>query len=258
MSKKLTASDWRLIWLTLGLGLTLWLLGFLGLVRPLTDRITHTYQPIQRVVIGAVIQLKIQYLQLGEIWRAEQALVELRREYISLMEETVELRAIRSENLALRKMIENTDRKLVKTKVTAPIISFAQPALGIGRDDGLSQGMMIISQNHLLGFISEVGSNQALVTLLNHPKSQPVLAETAAGVRGLVRGDGRQIWLLEVPPDKIVTAGEIVVATGQAGVTPKLILGLVSQVEVDSVAATQKILLTQPISFYELPLVEVR
>lgn len=257
MIRQLSSSQWQVLWLTLGISCLLWLMGFLGLSQSLMTKVAQIYSPVQKVIIFSAIEIKANLFQIKEAWSAEKSLVALRREQAKLMTGLVELKAVSAENQVLRKMLENSDRKLIKIKITAPITSFAQPAIGLGRDSEISSGMQIISQNHLLGFVTEVKSTQSLVALLEQTQTQPILAETLAGIKGLVRGDGHQIWLLEVPPDQVVAVGDVVVTLGQTGVTPKLILGKVSKIEKNLVSATQKILLSQPISFYELALIEV-
>lgn len=231
---------------------------FLGLTQPLSGLIQKLFNPLEHGTAQLLLQIKIGLWQIPEAWQAEQALVGLRQERAQLLAEVIRLQSIEAENKSLRQMLQNSDRTLTKSIITAPIISFAQPALAVGSQAGVQPGMMVLANEELLGFVTEVGANQAAVTLLSQATTQPVLAQTEAGVTGLVRGNDHQLALTEVPPDVTVKVGEKVSTVGQAGVSPRLFIGTVSKVETPPAAATQIIWLQQPTSFFGVAVVEVR
>ena len=247
----------RLGLITLGIWLVLKFLGFLGLSASLQQRIQTLTQPTQHQLTVMAVTFKLKLWQIGELYQAEQVLQQLRRDQIQLLDQAARLQALEAENQTLRKMIENSDRTLVKTIVAAPIISFAQPALAVGKQAGVTSGMMVTSHNQLLGFVATVANNQATVLLLQSTLSRPVLAKTPSGFTGLIQGDGRQIWLREIPIEQQIKVGELVTTAGQAGVSPGLIVGTVATVKADPVLATQAIQLHQPQNFFELPIVEL-
>jgi rod shape-determining protein MreC len=236
----------------------LWFFGFLGLTNPLIKLTQRSLQPLQQKLTVGLIAVKLRIWQLSELYSAEQTVTTLRKERAALLSQLVTFQALQAENLALRKLIENSDRTLTKTTLATPIISFAQPALAINENAGVKPGMMLISHEQLLGFVARVNGSEAQVSLLQSLGTQAVLAKTQKGVVGLIQGDGQRIWLREVPPEQIVTEGEIVTTAGQAGVTPQLVIGTVLSVEKNPTRATQAILLQQPNNFFELSLVELR
>jgi hypothetical protein len=158
MSKKFSGSDGRVLWLTLSLAGLLWLGGFLGLSTSLMAQVNRGYLPIQKVIISGVIQLKLQVLHLREAWQAEQALVSLRYRYADLLTEVVKLRAVEAENLAL-KIVENTDRKLLNYRHYSNYL-LCPASFEFSSEAGITSGMMVMAQNQLLGFVTEVKVGQ--------------------------------------------------------------------------------------------------
>jgi hypothetical protein len=86
-----------------------------------------------------------------------------------------------------------------------------------------------------------------------------IVAETANGVRGLVKGNGRDVLLTEVASATDLTRGELVYTVGQTGVQRGLLLGRISYVvEQNPSQATLTARLEQLVNFYEVSLVEIR
>ncbi len=258
MAAKTVFSVSRLAITTVSVSAVLWFFEFLGLTQPMLRITQQLVQPLQQNLTVGLVAIKLKIWQVSELYHAEQAVTALRKERADLLSQLVSFQALQAENLALRKMIENSDRTLTKTILAAPIISFAQPALAINQTTGVKPGMMLVSHEQLLGFVANVNGSEAQVALLQSVGTQPVLARTQKGVVGLVQGDGQRIWLREVPPDQIVTEGETVTTAGQAGVAPQLMIGTVLSIEKNPTRATQAILLQQPNNFFELSLVELR
>lgn len=258
MVAKTVFSVSRLAVTTLSVCGVLWFFGFLGLTDPLIKATQRAVQPLQQKLTGGLITIKLRIWQVSELYSAEQTVTTLRKERAALLSQLVTFEALKAENAALRKLIENSDRTLTKTTLATPIISFAQPALAINENAGVKPGMMLISYEQLLGFVTKVTGSEAQVSLLQSLGTQAVLAKTQSGVLGLVQGDGQRLWLREVPSDQIVTEGEIVTTAGQAGVAPQLVIGTVMSIEKNPTRATQAILLQQPNNFFELSLVELR
>lgn len=258
MVAKTVFSASRLMVMTVSVSIALWFFGFLGLTEPLIRATQRVVQPVQQQLTRGLITIKLKIWQLSELYSAEQTVSVLRKERAALVSQLVAFEALKAENIALRKLIENTDRTLAKTVLATPIISFAQPALAINETAGVKPGMMLISQNQLLGFVTQINGSEAQVALLQSMGTQAVLAKTQSGVIGLVQGDGQRLWLREVPTDQKVAEGEIVITAGQAGVAPQLVIGTVMSIETNPTRATQAILLQQPTTFFELSLVELR
>lgn len=168
-----------------------------------------------------------------------------------------ELETLRAENEELRFLLENTDRSVQRTHLTAPIIAFSRPAVGIGSRAGVVEGAMVVSRNTLLGQISNVSEYEARVVLLLEGEASPVLARTESGAEGLVMGDGRRVLFTQVPKDVPLAVGERIVTLGQPQIGQNIPIGRIVKVENDPVQSVQSAIVEQSVSFYEAPLVEV-
>jgi cell shape-determining protein MreC len=191
------------------------------------------------------------------MWQNSQKLAALELQYSQALFDLQDLQSVRAENRELRRMLENTDRTLAKTVITAPVISFARPALLVGEADGVVDQASVVSKGTLLGFVSQVGQKSSQVTLLAENDTKPLLVQTENGVQGLLVGDGREIRLTEVPVDAKVMIGERVTTVGQQGIAKNLVIGVVGTVESLPQDAVLSITIKQLVSFFTTDIVEV-
>jgi rod shape-determining protein MreC len=240
------------VWVTLALA------EFLGLATPIKTLVLRLLQPVQVVAVTQVLNLKMLIWEVKAAWTAEEALVLLQKDHAQALSRLSALEAVEAENLELRKLLQNSDRKLTKTILAVPISAFAQPAIAAGSSDGITAGMAVLTQGQLLGFVTQVQPTQSVVTLLTQPQAKPIVAKTESGVAGLVQGDGHQLLLTQVSADSSVKVGEKVTTVGQVGVQPRLFIGTVARVEAQPAAAVQTIWLQQPLSFFAVAVVEVQ
>lgn len=169
-----------------------------------------------------------------------------------------EIESLRAENLELKKILENSDRKLEKTLISSPIISLAKPAVSVGKDDGVVEGSMVIAGQTLVGVISQVYESQSEVDLLFSLGSTPILAKTERGVQGLVIGDGKRVILSEIPLDAEINLNERVVTMGQKGILKDVFIGRIQSIESQFNSSSKKAILEQFVSFYEVSVVEIK
>lgn len=169
-----------------------------------------------------------------------------------------EIDALRLENSELRKLLENTDRKIDKTIIASPVISLARPAIGSGKLDGVVEGSMVIAGQTLVGVVSNVYDSQSEVSLLFNMDSKPVIAKTEKGIQGLVVGDGKRVLLTEIPLDADLEINERVVSMGQKGIVKDVFIGRIQSIESQPNSSSKKAVIEQYVSFYEVAIVEVR
>ena len=197
--------------------------------------------------------------RITHLWNLTSRLEDLQYRYVESSAELSRLKYLEEENQELRKLLENSDRKLEKTIIAAPIISFSQPVVSVGKVDGVSEGSAVFFDGNLLGFLRDVDENFSRVELLNQMTDKGILVETDSGVKALLKGDGRNIILTEVPSDAVIELNQMVITLGQEGIDKGLYVGRVRNLRNSNLAAaTQVAELEQLINFYELSLVEVR
>ena len=196
--------------------------------------------------------------RITHLWNLTSRLEDLQYRYAESSAELSRLKYLEEENQELRKLLENSDRKLAKTIIAAPIISFSQPAVSVGTTDGVREGSAVFFDGNLIGFLRDVNENFSRVELLNQMTDRGILVETESGVKGLLKGDGRNILLTEVSSEATIELNQMVTTLGQEGIDKGLYVGRIRNLRNSNVAAaTQVAELEQLINFYELSLVEV-
>jgi len=121
-----------------------------------------------------------------------------------------------------------------------------------GQKDGVREGMMIVSENILVGKVIKANENDALIQLLSDANTKiPVLVKkpspdktkAVGGVqaRGLLSGQGGEKLLLDrVLQSEDIQKGDLVVTAGKEGWLPDLLAGQIVDVAPKSAEVYQK------------------
>jgi rod shape-determining protein MreC len=150
--------------------------------------------------------------------------------------------------------------------VPAPVIA-RDPAgvlhsivLGIGTDDGVKVGHVVLSDQGLVGRVSEVGTNYSKVLLVTDSSSVVSALVQGSRATGIVRGQfGDSLimdWLLQTEPvkegDVVITAG-LGIGDQLRSLYPKgLVIGTIAQVQVAQAAAYNRAILTPAVDLRRL------
>ena len=132
--------------------------------------------------------------------------------------------------------------------------------LGLGTDDGVKVGHVVLSDQGLVGRISEVGTNYSKV--LHVTDSSSVVSALVQGSRatGIVRGQfGDSLimdWLLQTEPvkegDVVITAG-LGIGEELRSLYPKgLVIGTIAQVQTAEAAAYNRAIVTPAVDLRRL------
>ncbi len=167
-----------------------------------------------------------------------------------------ELEVVAKEYQDLARMCSVQSGKKSTTSVFAPISSYATPTLGIGSQSDIKPGFLLFDSGTFLGVVSQVTEQQAKVSLVQAGGLE-LVAQTESGVQGIIRGDGKNIHLREVPSSLTVATGERVVTAGQKGIPKGLLIGVVTQEDGAASAPTKSFEVNQLRSFFSTTLVEV-
>lgn len=243
--------------LWLGIGLLLFVGDYVSIWSLVHQRLQASIYFLQQPILYSTQKVFQAESTLRHMWQASQKLQALEIQYSQAITRLQEIEQVKAENRTLRRLIENTDRTLQKTVVTAPVVSFAQPAVLVGSDQGVQVGSVVVGEGTVLGIVSTVYPASSRVSLITHLHDKPILAQTQSGVQGLIRGENGTIWLTEVPSDIQIAIGERVTTVGQVGVPRGLLIGVVSSVSALPQDATQRIQVRQLVSFYTTAVVEL-
>jgi len=132
--------------------------------------------------------------------------------------------------------------------------------LGIGTDDGVKPGHVVLSDQGLVGRVSEVGTNYSKVLLVTDSSSVVSALVQGSRATGIVRGQfGDSLimdWLLQTEPvkegDVVITAG-LGIGDELRSLYPKgLVIGTIAQVKTAEAAAYNRAIITPAVDLRRL------
>ncbi|HUG05231.1 MAG TPA: rod shape-determining protein MreC, partial [Candidatus Limnocylindria bacterium] len=132
--------------------------------------------------------------------------------------------------------------------------------LGLGTDDGVKAGHVVLSDQGLVGRVSEVGTNYSKVLLVTDSSSVVSALVQGSRATGIVRGQfGDSLimdWLLQTEPVKV---GDVVITAGLGigeelrSLYPKgLVIGTIAQVKTAEAAAYNRAIVTPAVDLRRL------
>lgn len=194
----------------------------------------------------------------ADAYQASVKIQDLEIRYSESLATIGQLKALEEENQALRQIIENTDRKISDSIVTAPIISYGDPYINSGEEEGVSTGDLVMLSQTLLGLVESVSPHQSQVLLLNKMLDKSVLVKTSSGAEGIMVGDGKRIIVKEISKNAPISVGDRVVTLGQEGIERDLFIGKINYIIDSPELATKEAYVEQLTSFYDTRILEVR
>lgn len=230
---------------------------YVGLVTPIRGVGERLLQPVWSLGSTIYYGLSWPVHWSSSSSQAARRIQDLEFRYSEALAQLSELDRLKEENEALRALIENSPRSEGSRLVTAPILSYGTPYVGVGSQEGAQVGAVVLAAQTLVGMLDQVSEHQSQVRLLTHAQAQPLLAVTESGVEGVVRGTGSRVVLTEIPKDAQLQVGERVVTTGQKGIDGDIFIGRISSVTNEPAAPTQTAVVEQLVTFYETKVVEI-
>lgn len=234
-------------------------------VRSIATVGTQLLVPVQRVLADVGITSNRFVQAITEIERLRQDNADLRTEVDRLTLENVQLReaAVAAQQAA---KLNDVAKTLPYQTVQAPVIA-RDPSnillgivLGVGTDQGVKVDDVVVSEQGLVGRVSEAGANYSKVLLITDPSSSLSALVEGSRATGIVRGQyGDSLimdWLLQTeavkPGDVVVTAG-LGLADQVRSLFPKgLVVGKVLQVQNAEAAAYQRAIIAPAVDLRKL------
>ena len=234
-------------------------------VRGSSTFLTQLLVPVQQVLAGVGAA--------GDRFASAIAQIdELRDDNARLLTENERLTL---ENVRLREQAiagQQAERLLVLQRavpfesVPAPVIArdptgvLHSIVLGLGSDDGVKTGHVVLSDQGLVGRVSEVGTNFSKVLLVTDSSSVVSALVQGSRATGIVRGQfGDSLimdWLLQTEPvkegDVVITAG-LGIGEELRSLYPKgLVIGTIAQVKAAEAAAYNRAIITPAVDLRRL------
>ena len=234
-------------------------------VRSLATVGTQLLVPVQRVLADAGVTSNRFFQAITEIERLRQDNADLRAEVDRLTLENVQLReaAVAAQQAA---KLNDVAKTLPFETVQGPVIA-RDPSnillgivLGVGTNDGVKVDDVVVSDQGLVGRVSEAGPNYSKVLLITDPSSSFSALVEGSRATGIVRGQyGDSLimdWLLQTeavaPGDVVVTAG-LALGNDVRSLYPKgLVIGKVLQVQNAEAAAYRRAIIAPAVDLRKL------
>lgn len=196
----------------------------------------------------------------------------LKKELDKLAEIQVELATINKENEELKTELDLqstlTDYDLITGSVIArnPDRWIDQIVIDRGSSHGLVKGMSVMSNNGLIGRVSEVSPTSSKVTLLTAPAESAVLTSAEVvleeqvifGVIDAYDVSRKQLVMEQIISTEEIKEGDEIVTSGLGGVVPRgLLVGKVAEVTLDRHGLGQRVYIEPAADFDNIRFITV-
>ena len=190
----------------------------------------------------------------------------------SLSEAQAELSILKEENTQLKSEMDLRSTLTEYTTMVGSVISrnpdgwIDQVIIDRGSSDGLERGMSVMSNNGLIGRVSDVNPTSSKVTLLSTADTSSTLTSTQIvqadeTIFGVLMGYDTERELLimgQVTSESSIEVGQEVVTSGLGGVVPKgLLVGTVAEVSLDGYGLGQQIYIDPATDFKDIQFVTI-
>lgn len=196
----------------------------------------------------------------------------LKKELDKLAETQAELATVNKENEELKVELDLqstvTDYEIISGSVIArnPDRWIDQIIIDRGSSNGLTNGMSVMSNNGLVGRVSEVSPTSSKVTLLTADKETAILTsaeiinedDTIFGVINAFDSNRKQLIMEQIISTDKIEVGSKVVTSGLGGVVPRgLLVGVVSEVTLDRHGLGQRVYIDPAADFENIRFVTI-
>ena len=204
--------------------------------------------PLQKIVYGANNKLKgfVDFLlNFSEVKEENEKLTSIN---IELENKLLEYNKFKEENERLREVFKLTESKNNYTYLGSNIIGYSGGnflngyIIDKGEKDGIAKDMVVISAKGLVGQVSSVGSNWAIVESSISPNiAVSVMVDSTRESTGILKGykdnkNNNIVKVENIPLDSEVKEGDVILTSGIGLVYPKEIrVGEVISIETDNV-----------------------
>ena len=188
----------------------------------------------------------------------------LRNEVTQLRVQNLQAQEYASENTRLREMLDykNTatqfDLKAARVIGRESATWSSMIVINRGTVDGVHEDMPVVTPKGLVGRVVEPVPNSSKVQLIIDPRSSvgTLVQRPESRVNGIVEGDPDNPTMprmVNIPKTADVQEGDVIVTSGFGGVFPKgLVVGIVSQLKIDTGGLLQVAILEPAVDFQKL------
>lgn len=231
----------------------------------ISSSVSTVVSPLQKIVYNINSRVKETvdfFLNFSEVKLENE---ELKKKNTKLANELIEYESLKDEVERLREALNFTESKNNYKYVGVNIIGYSGNSLSDGyiidkgSNDGIAKNMVVVSSKGLVGKVTKVSSNFAIVqSILNENIAVAVMDQETREATGVLQGlsdkkDNNMTVVYNLPINSDVKEGDIIITSGLGKIYPKEIpVGTVVSVEEDNVKVMKSAVVEPFVNFNEL------
>jgi len=248
-----------LIWLVVAIAVIVIFIIPSAISRKSSDFILAITTPVSRVLVSAGRKITNTFSVISEIGNLRKDNQRLTEDLVRAKVDSARLTELEIENNELRKQLEykeaHPEMKLVPTNVVGldPTNFYDTIVVDKGSNDGITQGIAVISLGVLVGKIDEVWGESSRVLLITSKDSIIQVMLENSRTTGILKGGISGMTLENIPLDTPIAGGENIITSGLGGKLPKGILIGKAGKEISAKSDIFKAIeVKSPINFFKL------
>ena len=231
----------------------------------ISSSVSTVVSPLQKIVYNINSRVKETvdfFLNFSEVKLENE---ELKKKNTKLANELIEYESLKDEVERLREALNFTESKNNYKYVGVNIIGYSGNSLSDGyiidkgSNDGIDKNMVVVSSKGLVGKVTKVASNFAIVqSILNENIAVAVMDQQTRDATGVLQGlsdkkDNNMTVVYNLPISSDVKEGDIIITSGLGKIYPKEIpVGTVVSVEEDNVRVMKSAVVEPFVNFNEV------
>lgn len=231
----------------------------------ISSSVSTVVSPLQKIVYNINSRVKETvdfFLNFSEVKLENE---ELKKKNTKLANELIEYESLKDEVERLREALNFTESKNNYKYVGVNIIGYSGNSLSDGyiidkgSNDGIDENMVVVSSKGLVGKVTKVASNFAIVqSILNENIAVAVMDQQTREATGVLQGlsdkkDNNMTVVYNLPISSDVKEGDIIITSGLGKIYPKEIpVGTVVSVEEDNVRVMKSAVVEPFVNFNEV------
>ena len=129
-----------------------------------------------------------------------------------------ELRKFGIENSELKQLLSLKDSSnfpLIPATIISKSLSRSQNTitLNVGKNDGLKPGMPVINDQGLVGVVSSISDDFAIVQTLKNVELKLTVKDERSGVEGIMKWNGSELVMVDIPKTYDIQPGDRIVTS---------------------------------------------
>ena len=231
----------------------------------ISSSVSTVVSPLQKIVYNINSRVKETvdfFLNFSEVKLENE---QLKQKNAELANELIEYESLKDEVERLREALNFTESRSNYNYVGVNIIGYSGSSLSDGyiidkgSNDGIAKNMVVVSYKGLVGKVTKVSSNFAVVqSILNENIAVAVMDQQTRDATGVLQGlsdkkDTNMTVVYNLPIDSDVKEGYIIITSGLGKIYPKEIpVGTVVSVQEDNVKVMKSAVVEPFVNFNKL------